>query len=269
MSEMDRAWELPEFSVTELKEKSRNYCLIIPILNQGQIILDQLDRLQSQLDQVDIVLCDGNSDDGSTALDALRKRNVTALLVTKERGLSTATRMGLAYGLSKNYDGILMMDGNGKDRVSTVSDVVTHLKEGYDFIQTSRFMKGGRHENTPLERYLGVRFVISPIISLGSRFFYTDPTNSFTGMSRQYLLNPLVQPFRHVFRNYCLHYHLNRMAPRLGLRVTEVPHERVYPKEDKGTLTKTSNTKIYGLRPRLRIVGELLLSVLGRYDIKR
>lgn len=265
----ESSWELPGFTATALREKTRDHCLIIPVLNQGQILLDQLDRLQSQLDLVDILLCDGASDDGSTELEGLRRRNVTCLLVTREPGLSTATRMGLSHGLRQGYRGILMMDGNGKDRVSTVADVVRKLEDGYDFVQTSRFKKGGRHENTPLERYLGVRLVISPILSLSSRFYYSDPTNSFTGMSPRYLLDPRVQPFRRVFQHYSLHYHLNRMAPRLGYRVTEIPHVRVYPKEDRGSLTRTANTKIRGLRPRLRIVGELLAAVLGRYDVRR
>jgi hypothetical protein len=174
--------------------------------------------------------------------------------------------MGLAYGVAEGYRGVLMIDGNGKDRVSTIADLVRALEDGFDMVQASRFLAGGGHRNTPVERWIGIRLVCSPILSLGSGFLWTDPNNTLKAMSRRYLLDPRLAPFRHVFRHYNLHYHLNRMAPRLGYRALEVPHVRAYPAEDRHRIFRTQATRIHGLRPRLRIVGELLAEVAGRYD---
>jgi dolichol-phosphate mannosyltransferase len=265
----DPSWELPAFTTTELGEKKRDYCLLVLTLNQGEVLRAQLRRMQSQIHLVDIVLCDGASDDGSTDPEFLRECNVRALLVSPERGIGSASRVGLAYGLAQGYRGILMMDGNGKDRVSTIADVVRALEDGYDMVQASRFLPGGGHANTPLERWLGIRLVCSPILSLASRFYWSDPTNSFKGMSRRYLLDPRLRPFRRVFRRYSLHYQLNKTAPWLGYRALEVPHVRAYPDADRGSLFRTEATRIRGLRPRLQIVWELLLSAVGHYDVRR
>jgi len=264
----DAAWELPPFTTTELAEKKRDHCILVPVLNQGRILIDQLRRMQSQMHLVDVVVCDGASDDGSTDPERLRECGVRSLLVTPEPGIGTATRMGLAYALAQGYRGVLMIDGNGKDRVSTIADLVRALEDGHDMVQASRFLPGGRHENTPLERWVGIRLVCSPILSLSSGFFWSDPNNTMKAMSRRYLLDPRLAPFRHVFRRYNMHYHLNRMAPRLGYRALEVPHVRIYPAADRGRLFRTRATRIHGLRPRLQIVWELLCEVAGRYDVR-
>jgi len=263
----DPSWELPATTTTELFEKKRDHCILVLTKNQGETLREQLRRMQSQTHLVDIVLCDGDSHDGSTELDFLRQCNVRTLLVSPEPGLGTATRMGLAYALAEGYRGVLMMDGNGKDRVHTITDVVRALEDGHDMVQASRFLPGGGHENTPLERLVGIRLICSPILSLGSRFFWSDPNNTFKGMSRRYLVDPRLAPFRRVFQRYNLHYHLNRMAPRLGYRALEVPHVRVYPDAGAGRLFRTEATQIRGLRPRVQIVWELLLEVFGRYDV--
>jgi dolichol-phosphate mannosyltransferase len=264
----DASWELPAFTTTELAEKKRDHCILVPVLNQGRILIDQLRRMQSQMHLVDVIVCDGDSDDGSTDPDTLRECGVRTLLVTSELGIGTATRMGLAYAVAQGYRGVVMIDGNGKDRVSTIADLVCALEDGFDMVQASRFVAGGTHENTPLERWLGIRLVCSPVLSLGSRFFWSDPTNTLKAMSRRYLLDPRLAPFRHVFRRFNMHFHLSRMAPRLGYRALEVPHARVYPASDRGRIFRTEATRIRGLRPRLQLVWELLCEVAGRYDVR-
>lgn len=85
---------------------------------------------------------------------------------------------------------MITIDGNGKDGVESIPRFVELLNDGYDFIQGSRFVAGGKFENTPLDRYLGIRLFIAPLMSFASGFRFTDPTNGFKGLSRELLSDP-------------------------------------------------------------------------------
>lgn len=64
---------------------------------------------------MDVILSDGGSQDGSTELDRLTSLGVRSLLVTSERGLGAALRHGIRYALEQGYEGVITIDGNGKD----------------------------------------------------------------------------------------------------------------------------------------------------------
>jgi len=58
-----------------------------------------------------------------------------------------------------------------------------------------------------------VRILHAPLVSLASRFRYTDTTNGFRGYSRRFLEDPRVAAFRDVFPGYELHYYLLSGGP--------------------------------------------------------
>jgi len=208
----------------------------------------------------DIVIADWHSSDGSTDPELLRGHGVRTLLVTDEGGLGTAIRMSLAYAIEQGYEGVVTLDGNGKDGVQAIPEFLRRLEDGWDFVQGSRFLTDGVHANTPLDRHLGIRLIVSPLLSLTARRRITDPTNGFRAMSRAYLTDPGLQPIRKVFVRFNLQLYLVYRAVPLGYRFIEIPVVRRYPSE--GTIP----TKITDLRTKLLFVAELLRTVLGRYN---
>ena len=160
----------------------------------------------------------------------LRELGVNTLLVKTGPGkLGAQLRMGYAWALARDYQGIVTVDGNNKDSVESVPLFMQALDEGYDMIQGSRYIPGGQAINTPLLRHIAVKLMHIPLISLAAGYRYTDTTNGFRGYSRRYLLHPDVQPFRDIFQTYELLAYLSVRAPQLGLRVTELPVTRAYP----------------------------------------
>jgi len=254
--------EPPVYETHPFSPKHNRYCIIVVVLNEGQRLKAQLARMQPMAHLIDIIIADGHSNDGSTDHAFLISQGVHALLVTDERGLSTATRMGLSYALDAGYDGVITVDGNGKDGVEAIPAFIQALDEGYDLVQGSRFMKGGVHKNTPLERYIGVRFVIAPIMALGCSFWYTDPTNAFRAMSGRFLRDVRVQPIRQVFVRFNIHHYVIYRSAKLGFRVKEIPVVRVYP--DDGSVP----TKIVSWCTKALIVRELLATIIGWYNPK-
>ena len=254
---------VPDYTVQPLAQKSSDYCLLIPIINEGRRILAQLDRAAAARvpDLVDIILCDGGSTDGSMEPAGLAARRVSCLLTKTGPGKQGAQlRMGLHYALEQGSRGILTIDGNNKDSIESVPLFIEKLQAGYDLVQGSRFIKGGRAVNTPPSRWLAVRLVHAPVISLAAGHWFTDTTNAYRAYSRAYLTHPGVQPLRDVFAGYELLAYLSVRATQLGLAACEVPVERAYPKAEP------TPTKIKGFKGNSNLLKILFAALLGRYN---
>lgn len=254
---------VPEFEEQVYEEKTKKYVLLIPIINEG-------DRIQKELfragrfhvqEHADIVICDGDSTDGCTEEAILRRLHVNTLLIKKGPGKQGAQlRMGIWWALQRGYEGILTIDGNNKDSIEDVPKFIRKLKEGYDLVQGSRFVKGGRAVRTPFSRYMAVRLLHAPVISITAHHHFTDTTNAYRAYSARYLLDTRVQPLRDIFVTYELLAYLSVRATQLGYRACEIPVARVYPREGK-TPTKISFVK--GNSELLRI---LFQNMFGKYN---
>jgi dolichol-phosphate mannosyltransferase len=253
-------WAVPEFTLTEWGERRTAYALCVFVLNEGERIRAQLERMQPLAKQVDIILADGGSSDGAVAPDILVRHGVRALLTKRGPGkLSAQMRMALAYTLERGYEGAVVIDGNNKDDPSAVPAFLQLLTAGYDHVQGSRYVPGGRAINTPWSRHLAVKYLHAPLLSLAAGFRYTDTTNGFRAYSRRLLLDERVAPFREVFSGYELHYYLAIQAARLGFHVCETPVTRAYPRGQ-------TPTKIHGMRGNLSILRTLGKACLRQYD---
>ena len=171
---------VPKYECTQYQEKQSDYCVLIPIINEGE----RARAKKAGIDQIaDIIICDGGSTDGCTDAETLKKLGVNTLLVKRDTGKQGAQlRMGFHFALEqREYLGIVTIDGNNKDSIEDVGRFIEKLKEGYDFIQGSRFIRGGKAVNTPKVRYLSVRLLHAPVISLTAGHWYTDTTNAYRG----------------------------------------------------------------------------------------
>jgi len=241
--------------------KRHRYCIAVFVINEGERIRTQLREMSAFADRIDIIVADGGSTDGSLALDSLGEFGLRALLVKRGPGkLSAQMRMAIAFALSEGYDGIVVIDGNGKDDHSAVPRFIELLEDGYDHVQGSRYVPGGEGVNTPLSRSVGVRLLHAPLISLAAGIRYTDTTNGFRAYSRRLLSDARVAPLRDVFVGYELHYYLAIRAARLGFRVTETPVTRRYPAKGK------TPTKISPVTGSLLILRTLAAAALGRFN---
>lgn len=227
---------VPRFLCEEFQEKTKEYVVLIPIINEGSRIINELTRAKAALVHTcaDIVICDGGSTDGCTEETRLKELCVNTLLVKQDAGKQGAQlRMGIWWALQRGYKGIITIDGNDKDSIEDVPRFIEKLEEGYDLIQGSRFIKGGVAINTPWVRTVSVRLIHAPVISLTAGQWFTDTTNAYRGYSARYLQDERVQPLRDVFMTYELLAYLSVRATQLGYRACEIPVTRAYPKTGK------------------------------------
>ncbi len=222
-------WQIPDYKKQEFRKKTAKYCICIPVLNEGEKIKTQLKRMLPFSKLADIIIADWGSTDESTNPKFLKQMNVRTLLTLVTKGKQgTQLRMAFSYALSQGYKGIIQIDGNNKDGVEAIPDFIKALDESYDYVQGSRFVKGGRAINTPPMRFFAVRLLAAPILSIGAMYWYTDVTNGFRGYSVKYLTHPKVKPFRNIFTSYELNMYLTVRANQLGLKTKEIPVERRY-----------------------------------------
>jgi glycosyltransferase involved in cell wall biosynthesis len=258
------ARQIPFFETPLWLGRVHAYCVVIPVINEGERIVSLLARMAAlSINQIaDIIIVDGGSTDGSLAHDMLMVTGVRGLLVKTSPGkLSAQLRCAYAFALDQGYEGIITIDGNDKDDPQAIPQFIEALKQGVDFVQASRFLAGGVAENTPKSRDIAIRFIHAPMLSLASGFNWTDTTQGFRAYSRTMLLDPLVAPFRDVFMTYELLAYLSYRAPRLGYRCVELPTVRRYPQGDVPT-------KISGLKGNLAVLMVLVRACFGGYDPK-
>jgi dolichol-phosphate mannosyltransferase len=231
------------------------------VINEGEEIRRELEQIAALHLNLDVIIADGGSTDGSLDVEFLRGVGVRALLVKTGPGkLGAQLRVGYAFALDEGYGGIITIDGNGRDGVEALPRFMTALDQGYDYVQGSRYLPGGCGINTPLLRHIAGRLIHAPILSLAAHHWYTDTTNGFRAYSSAYLADTRVRPFRAAFDGYSLLFYLTVRASRLGFRTTEIPVERHYASSGP------ARTKIAGVRGYLDMMGELLSVALGCYD---
>lgn len=256
-----QGWQVPSYKVEFALSKKKAFALCVFVINEGERIRKQVQEMARLSSQVDIYIADGGSTDGSLDLNFLQQHGINGLLTKTGPGrLSAQMRMALSWCMEQGYEGVITIDGNGKDGIDAVPEFVRLLEQGYDHIQGSRYVPGGHQENTPRLRHWGVKILHAPLISMSAGFRYTDTTNGFRGYSRKFLLDPRVQPFRDVFQKYELHYYLAIRAARLGYKVVETPVSRIYPAEGK------IPTKISPWRGNFLVFITLLKACLGHYN---
>lgn len=256
---------VPAFEYYEYAQRTSDYVVLIPVINEGERILKELYRAyKHQISKfADIVICDGGSTDGSTEERKLRKLQVNTLLVKKDKGKQGAQlRMGIYWALNRGYQGIITIDGNYKDSIEDIPRFIQKLEEGYDFVQGSRFIKGGRAINTPLIRNISVRLIHAPVISFTAGQHFTDTTNAYRAYSARYLSDAKVAPLRDVFMTYELLAYLSVRATQLGYKACEIPVTRAYPNTGK------TPTKISFFKGNSELLKILFKNLFGAYNPK-
>lgn len=257
------SYGVPKFSSFEFDDRSKDYCVLIPIINEKGLIEKELERaFNAEVYRVaDIVICDGGSTDGCTDHDDLKKFKVNTLLVKEDKGKQGAQlRMGFSWAIKRGYKGFITIDGNNKDSIEDVPRFIEKLNEGYAFIQGSRFVKGGQAINTPLSRTIAVKLIHAPIISMTAHKRYTDTTNAYRGYSSEYITDPRVDIFRDIFDTYELLAYLSVRADQLKMKTCEIPVTRAYPK------TGNTPTKIHGFSGNWLLFKILIQNAFGKFN---
>ncbi len=134
--------------------------VIIPTFNERDSLPIQVDGVREHAPDVDILVVDDNSPDGTGqwADDrAAADGRVHVLHRPGKQGLGVAYRAGFAWGLERGYDVLVEMDADGSHQARQLPDLLAKAGEGpgeYDLVIGSRWVPGGTVVNWPTSRKL-------------------------------------------------------------------------------------------------------------------
>jgi len=216
--------------------------VVIPVWRNEEIswVLGRFDA--PIVDEVVVVL-----DEPNKKMVSLIKKNkkrmkpkLTILKNPKRMGIGYAIREGLMYGLKNNYDVVVVMAGNGKDDPREIPKLLEKIKEGYDYVQGSRFLDGGRYDGLPFQRRVFNRtWPIFWSLITGKR--QTEVTNGFRAYKLSILKDPRININQRWLDGYALEYYVHYKVLALGYNHTEVPVSKIY--RNKKNYTKINPLK--------------------------
>ena len=233
---------------------------IIPIYGENKNIKEVLTRFQpGTVDEVfitaDATTSNTLSEIRETATGAGVKLTIHVNPVRK--GIGNAIRQGYEYALSNGFDIIVVMAGNGKDDPREIPRLLEPIvKHGYDYVQGSRFLPGGRRIRNPFLRRIFTR--LFPLVwtwTTGVRC--TDVTNGFRAYKARILQDRNINVWQPWLDQYQLEYYLHYKVLTLGYKFTERPVSKTYPVESRGY------TKISPFRDWWQIIGPIILLRIG------
>jgi dolichol-phosphate mannosyltransferase len=126
-----------------------------------------------------------------------------------------------------------VLAGNGKDDPAQIPQLVRPIiEEGYDYVQGSRFLKGGSYENTPpIRLFLAKTF--SMLWHFLTGFPITDASNGFRAYKLSLFKDPRLNIWQNWLNGYEFEYYLHFLVHKLGYKTIEVPVSKIYPPERK------------------------------------
>jgi dolichol-phosphate mannosyltransferase len=152
--------------------------VIIPTYNERENIAQIVPAVRSQLANVDILVVDDSSPDGTGEIvQALKKNDSKLHLLSRKgkEGLGKAYLAGFAWGLANGFDALVEMDADFSHRPIDLVLLLENLKNS-DFVVGSRYVKGGGTVNWGLWRK-----IISRGGGIYSRLILGYPLNDWTG----------------------------------------------------------------------------------------
>ncbi|MBI1860619.1 MAG: glycosyltransferase family 2 protein [Deltaproteobacteria bacterium] len=210
----------------------RSLC-IIPVYNQALDLSLVLEKCRKGIACDEILLVDDGSDDGSETL--IEKSGFRFLKLKERKGIGHALIQGTQYAIEQGFDIVIHMAGNGKMDPAEMPRVLNPILEGKaDYVWGSRFLPGGRCDNTPAIRRYGIPFLFNliPLIFTGKRV--SDATCGFRAY-RVALLEDIAKGWDlpWLFKYEFEYFVLAKVLLSRRYRYQEVPISMIYPARRK------------------------------------
>lgn len=159
---------------------NKRLLVIIPAYNEEESISSTVDELTSTLPDVDYVVVNDGSKDGTERICLEHGYNYVSLPVNS--GLTVGFQTGMKYAFRNGYDYALQFDADGQHRPEYISKMLDlAVAEDADIVIGSRFVNKCKEVSA---RMLGSR-IITVAIKLTTGKRVADPTSGMRMFNRK------------------------------------------------------------------------------------
>lgn len=243
--------------------------VIVPTFNERENLPLILDRIHAATPQVQVLVVDDNSPDGTGAIAderAAADPRIQVLHRTAKNGLGKAYIEGFRWGLERGYGVLVEMDADGSHAPEQLERLLTALRTS-DLVLGARYVPGGSVVNWPKKREF-----LSKGGNLYARLALGVGLHDITGGYRAYRDRVLraIDLDGIESQGYCFQVDLAWRAVQGGFRVVEVPitftERAIGESKMSGNIVKEALVKVtqWGIRHRLNQAKNLLTGPFGR-----
>ncbi len=198
--------------------------VIIPTYNEKENVEKMVRAIFSQPFSFDVLIVDDGSPDGTAQIVKNLIAEFPDRLFISERkgklGLGTAYIHGFKWALSKTYEFIFEMDCDFSHKPADLIRLRDACEKGADLSIGSRYCRGGKVSNWPLNRIL-LSYFASLYVRIVLWINIKDTTAGFKCYRRKVLESINLDAIR--FVGYAFQIEMKYKASRLGFRLVEVP----------------------------------------------
>ena len=196
--------------------------VLIPTYNERENLPLILDRVAAAAPEVDVLVIDDDSPDGTGALAderATADDRVSVLHRSAKNGLGKAYIDGFRWGLERDYDVLVEMDADGSHAPEDLHRLIQATSIA-DLVIGSRYVAGGRVVNWPKRREF-----LSKAGNLYARLALGVGVHDITAGYRAYRAEVLrTLPLDDIeSAGYCFQIDLAWRTVQSGFRLVEVP----------------------------------------------
>lgn len=163
---------------------NKELLIIIPAYNEEENIENVVEHIIKNYPQYDYVVVNDGSKDRTGSI--CREKGYELLDLPVNLGLAGAFQTGLKYAWEKGYTYAIQFDADGQHRPEFIEKMLKKMKEGYDIVIGSRFVK---YKKDSSMRMLGSR-MITVAIKMTTGIRVSDPTSGMRMFSR-----PMIEEF--------------------------------------------------------------------------
>jgi dolichol-phosphate mannosyltransferase len=121
--------------------------VVLPTYNESATIAEVLRRIRASATEIDVLVVDDSSPDGTADLAEALAAEVGGIEVLRrpaKAGLGSAYREGFKLGLGRGYEALVEMDADLSHDPSVLGALLAELEGGADIVIGARYMPGGK-----------------------------------------------------------------------------------------------------------------------------
>ena len=161
---------------------SSRILVCVPAFNEAENISEIVTRSKKYVNEV-IVYDDGSTDDTENVAIAA---GATVIRNPENKGYGVAIRSLFQAAKEKDADIMVTLDSDGQHNPDQIPELIEPLKQGFDIVIGSRFLKKDDKQKVPRYRSFGIK-TITKLTQAASYKGITDSQSGFRGYNKNAL----------------------------------------------------------------------------------